>query len=66
MNIYINIYYDVNCNLTTIVNNYVKPALPLNLTMLINNHVNLVITFISVTCTIELKIYVGWKKTLLN
>ena len=49
-----------------LVDNYVKPILQLNLITLMNNYVKLVITFINVTCTIELKINVSWKKTLLE
>ena len=46
-----------------LVDNYVKPILQLNLITLMNNYVKLVI---NVTCTIELKINVSWKKTLLE
>ena len=38
----------------------------LHLTALINNYVKLIITFINVTCTIELKIDVSWNNTPLD
>jgi len=41
---------------TMLVDNYIKPVLRFNLTTLINNYVRLVIVFINLTCTIELKI----------
>jgi len=48
-----------------LVDNYVTPVLRLSMTTLINNYVKLVIMFINVTLTIELKIYFSWNNTLL-
>ena len=41
-------------------------TLSVNPTMLVNNYVKLVITFINLTCNIELKIYVSCNNTPLN
>ena len=54
INIIVNPIYIFHCTLSV------------NPTMLVNNYVKLVITFINVTCTIELKIYVSCNNTPLN
>ena len=45
---------------------YITQYIIWNLTTLVNKNIKHVITFINLTCTIEVKIYVSWNKTLLH